>query len=1807
MRAKKITLVFVLIALFFSCSKQNNTVKVVEKNFAEEITTLNSLNFSFNKDLVPDSLVNKWIDNKFLKIKPETNGKCMWTAKNKLVFVAENGFKPATDFTCEITNDILKYDSDLNLTKENTFTFHTPYLAVSDVKTNWTTSSDQDELPKISVVIEFNQSVSPQDLAELLNISIDSEEKGFSLVSKEISSKVSFLISDMQNEDKDLEATIKIKNGLGAYNGTIKTTEEYNENFSIPSPFKLVINDVQSNHDGTDGTITVYTTQEVDVLKVKNYIALEPSVKYSVETYPSYFLIKSNEFSMTNKYDLTLKEGLQGTLGGTLKHEYTQPISFGELKPNIQFVNKKEFYVSGKGAKNIEVAIVNVPKVKIKITKIYENNILSYIKNYNFRSSNNDYYDDYYYDDYYYYGNDDSNLGDIIYQEEIESNSLPRNGNHRLLNLDFEDKLANYKGIYVIEISSPDNYYLKDKKLISISDIGLIVKAGENSISVFANSINTTEPLTDVEVKFIGRNNQVNHTVKTNAEGIASYEFSELKASGFETTLITVQHNNDYNFIPLNNTKVATSRFDVGGNHQNPSGMETFIYGDRDIYRPGETINIATIIRDYEWKTPGELPVILKVITPNGKTLKTVRKILDKNGSFESQISLSSSASTGTYTANIYTSNNILIGSKRIKVEEFMPDRIKVKVDLDKKEYKPSETINIGFEALNFFGPPAANRNYQVELSTKRLYFYPKENRDYNYHLEGAEKYFERKYWEGETDEQGKGNHEFTIPSSYNNMGVLQSDIFTTVFDETGRPVNRLNTTKIFTQDVFLGIKYQGYYTKTGQPVKIDLIAVDKNGKALDNFKAKVKLIKYEYKTVLSKSGSYFRYRSEKVEKLLDLKAITLNGTTSSYSFIPDLSGNYELRVSLPGAETYVKRNIYAYGWGSTTYSSFEVDNEGQIDIQLDKESYTIGDKAKVIFKAPFSGKMLITLESNKVLEHYYIDTDKRAASFEFEIKKEHLPNIYISATLFKPHKKSDLPLTVAHGFVPVIVEDLNNKIPVSITAVEKTESNKKQKIKVKAKPNSALTIAVVDEGILQVTGFRTPDPYSFFYQRRALEVSTYDIYPYLFPELEMVKSHTGGGGPAGDKRLNPLQSKRVKLVSFWSGIIQTNSSGEAEYEIDIPQFSGDLRIMAVNYSDNKFGSAFANMKVADPIVISTALPRFFSPKDSVEVPVILTNTTENVAKCKVNIEIEGPVDIVGKKSITTDIEPNSESEVLFKVYAKPKLGQAKITIKVDALNKEFINETDITVRPASPLQKRFDSGVIEAGKTIKLEMNTEDFIESSIDNKLIVSNNPLIQFTNSLDYLVRYPYGCVEQTVSTAFPQLYFNDLINITFKEKRAKNDASQNVQLALDRIKLMQLYNGGLTYWPGNGYESWWGSIYAAHFAIEAKKAGFEVDESFLNHLLKYMEMRLRKKEFVTYYYNSTKKREIAPKEAAYSLYVLALAGEKPISTMNYYKARLDQLSLDGKYMLAAAYALTGDTKKYKEILPKAFEGEKSNSSFGGSFYSYIRDEAIALNVLLEVEPDNSQIGVMAKHISEYLKNRRYLNTQERAFSFLAMGKIAKIANESDIKGTIKSNGKTVGTCSNNTITLLTNDLKGTNIDISTEGKGQLYYFWETEGISASGKYIEEDNYLKVRKSFYNRYGSRISGNTFEQNDLVLVELAIEGLTTSYVENVVISDILPAGFEIENPRITTLPPGMSWPHSKSNPQYMDVRDDRINLFVNVSGSSSYNNTAYYYYLVRAVSRGTFQMGPVGADAMYNGEYHSYNGGGIIKVIKK
>jgi uncharacterized protein YfaS (alpha-2-macroglobulin family) len=534
-------------------------------------------------------------------------------------------------------------------------------------------------------------------------------------------------------------------------------------------------------------------------------------------------------------------------------------------------------------------------------------------------------------------------------------------------------------------------------------------------------------------------------------------------------------------------------------------------------------------------------------------------------------------------------------------------------------------------------------------------------------------------------------------------------------------------------------------------------------------------------------------------------------------------------------------------------------------------------------------------------------------------------------------------------------------------------------------------------------------------------------------------------------------------------------------------------------------------------------------------------------------------------------------------------------------MGEKFVDETEISIRPPSTLQKITGSGSVVGGSTQRINIGISDFIQSSVDYELVVSRSPALELADHLRYLVQYPYGCTEQTVSAAFPQLYYGDMADLmNLNKEQNKRNANTNILEAIRKIKMRQLYTGAVTMWDGGGTENWWASAYAAHFLIEARKAGFDVDNSLLETMLGYISNQLAKKELITYYYNRDQNKKIAPKEVAYSLYVLALAGRSNISAMNYYKANDEVLALDSRYLLSASYAIAGDKKSFNAMLPSSFSGEVSVAQTGGSFYSDVRDEAIALNALIDVDPGNAQIPVMAKHVSDKLKSRSWLSTQERAFAFLALGKLARSAAQSDVTADIVVNGKTIAKVESGRWRGDKNVLKSNNVEIVTKGNGRLYYYWQAEGISASGIYREEDNYLKVRKRFYDRFGNPITGNTFKQNDLIVIGITLERSFNSVIENVVITDLLPAGFEIENPRTKDIP-GMDWIKDATTPDALDVRDDRIHFFDDAG-----SNKQVYYYAVRAVSPGQYKMGPVSADAMYNGEYHSYHGAGVVRVVQ-
>lgn len=1821
-------LLFVLLtSLHIQCSRLPfNEVAVAGRNFGDVVQQTQNLIFTFNKNVGPPNQLGEWDSTQYVRFIPAVRGKFKWTAANELVFSPARAFEPATDYRAELTDNLLKQtdQKDLKISGDD-ITFHTPYLQLTSTE-NWWTRSRETGQPVAKTRLNFNYPVSSAEVASGVAVKADSKALALQVGSSDAPNSVALTLTDAPALKNEQPLTIRLNKGLKVPNTAYVSREVIEETSALPSRYKVDVTDVQTSYENAQGVVRVGTTQELQAGELSTFYTIQPRVETTAELTENGFIIRGN-FNEADTYVLTLTDQIQGILGTKLEEPVSRDLFFGKMPASIQFVNKRALYLSSKGARNVGLTIVNVPKVQVTIAKVFENNILSYFRNNRYEDYRENANGEWGPAGTFTYGDDEAgDLSRVLVSKSVETTDLPKVRGASALNLALPEANNNFKGVYLVSVDSKDEAYLQANQLVSLSDIGLIAHQTKNEVLVWANSIHTAEPLQGVEVTLVSNNNQSVYTLKTDGSGFVKFDKVNEKAPGFTIALLTARTTDDFNFLFLPDTQVETSRFDVAGKRDNESGFNAFVYGDRDIYRPGETIHFNTIIRLQDWQSVGEVPLLIRVMSPNGRELRAFRKTTNAQGAVATDVPLSPAAVTGSYSIEVLNANNVLLVSQPVSVEEFIPDRIKVDVLTGKRPdagepYKAGETITVSATAMNLFGPPAADRAYEMELQLKRKVFSPKGFDEYDFSIaneplgNGAEKndVFPKDIRQGRTNANGQATEKFPISAQYQDIGLLEAKLFVTVFDENGRPVNRLRRLTVLTQPTLFGIRLPDRYVTTNTPISPDLVALDPAGTLRASASATIEVVRYDYQTVIEKEGdgNQIKYTTKRREKSVYTNTLLFKGGHAAFRYVPTVSGEYEIRVRRPNATNYAATGFYAYGYGNTVASSFEVSQEGQVLMTLDKAVYQTGDKARVLFKAPFDGKILVTVERNGVLEQVWLTTTHKSAEWSFSVGSQHLPNVYVTATLIRAMDNVNLPLTVAHGFTSIAVQDTDTKLPVTLTAAGQSRSKTKQTITVKTARNAQVTLAIVDEGILQIKNYKTPDPHGFFYQKRALEVGSHDLYALLYPELSLKStSSVGGDGYDLEKRVNPLSNGRVQLVALWSGILDTGSDGEATFTVDIPQFSGDLRVMAVAYKDNAFGSANSNMKVADPIVISTGVPRFLSPGDKLVLPVNLSNTTKQVATVTAKLNLTGPLVADSISAQKVIIPPGRESRAVFRVTAKQAIGAGTITIVANGLNETYTEKTDITIRPAASLQKTTTSGIVAGGQTQSLQL-AGNFLTGTARTSLTLSRSPVAQYGRELSYLLGYPHGCIEQTISKALPQLYFADLAKQmatnTYFVRAGESDLNPatNVRQAIQTVESLQMPGGGFAMWPGmvaaagqtNVDE--WASAYAMHFLTEAQAAGYEVRSSVLSSAIDFLTTLTNRpateNDVIFDEAGSQTYRKVASRTSIYALYTLALAGKPNRSAMSYYKQNSALLTPDSRYLLASSFFRVGDTRSFSDLLPKKFSDNTTRRHTGGSYASPIRNLALVLEILVETDRNNVQIPTLARQLTAALKQATYINTQEASFAFLALGKLARQTANSTATATVAAKGSLLGAMRGSSATIKRIPTNAP-LQILAKGTGNVYYFAESEGVPASGRIPEEDNGLRVRRMYLSREGKPLAG--IRQNDLVVVKITLASTNGLAIENVVITDLLPAGLEVENPRLTE-PRDMPWIQKPAVPDYFDLRDDRINFYTTATGTER-----SYYYLARAVSKGQFAVGPVAADAMYNGDYRSYHGATVLIV---
>lgn len=1764
-----------------------SSVKVVSFEPEGEVSTRTNFTIEFSRDMVTDDKVNVPIDTMAINFEPAIPGLFKWISKRRLRFFPDEPLRPSTGYTVEILPEMCT-QKDTYLDSERKYKFHTPRFKVADTQISFSFKDRELKQPVMIATIEFNYPVNPEQLKENLTLYLGKDATGrkldYVIETKKPAETIVVVSESVKRQEKGMDFSLKVADGFAGIGCGLGILGDFVTSKSLGKPEPLRLSSIYANQSGREAWITIRFSELVDAKGAEEFIVVKPKVDYRIEQSGRYLHLKG-KFRPGRSYNVTIKKGLAAKNFSTLQKEFFQQVHIESLKPSIVFTDKG-IYLPKKGNRLLGVETININSIQIEITKIFINNIVYFL---NIASG-------YYYDFEYTPGA--RFLGKRIYREELDIEAEMNEPVVTSIDLGkFIDE--KHQGVFRIMVRDANRRWRNDSKWVMATDLGLVAHKGEDELMVWINSLSTLAPYSNVDVTLLSRSNQVIASGTTELNGMVILSNLKSNYEEFEPFVITAQRGEDFTYLKFADCKLSTADYDIGGRPHLLDGYEAFLYTERGVYRPGEAVNITAIMRGKNVVLPTSFPVKLELKSPDNRIFQELRGTIGGGGACEFRIAIPSYAQTGRYEAKLILTEDQEIGRVNFNVEEFVPDRIKVTVSTDKQAYRTGETSKIEVKAINLFGPPASGRKVEAQCEIKSLPFTSPKYKSYAFG--DSKRKFEKKQiklGEAKLDTAGKHQFELEIPDPIKPPSALRGVIMATVSESGGRAVSAYKGIDIHPYPLYIGLRRDGEgYAEIGKEVVFQYVVVDPDGNQIKPDALRVAIYKVIWHSILKRdSRGHYRYVSERSEEEITSYALKPAMSQGQISFKSESYGQYIVKLTHPSSSMSTSISFYASGWG---YAPWAMTHPDRLELELDQKSYKPGSKAKVLVKAPFSGKLILCVEREKVLYYTIEQMQENTASIELPVETFYVPNVYVTATLIRSIESLEKHAPArAFGITPLMVDCSTNYLRVELDTPNEIRPKKTLNVWVKLKSSvkdAYVTIAAVDEGICQLTDFKTPNPFDFFYAKKRLQTSAYDIYNYILPELEVssTSSHVAGDRLEGVRKrhLTPVDVRRVKPVSLWSGIVHLDSNNKGKVSFEIPEFNGSLRLMAVAFDGSSFGSVAKNVSVRGPIVITPTFPRFVAGEDQFTIPISVFNSTGRVASFKISLETKGPLDILGNRIQTLKIENKAEETAFFQAKAKKGMGKIQIKANASGGDEKAETELEIPLRPPVPPITLSGSGIITPDKAASLKLPS-DWIVGTESNQLTLSAFPAVKFAGSLQYLLRYPYGCIEQTTSRCFPLLYFGDLAKLSAPGMFLGNTPDYYVEEGIQKLQAMQLPSGGFSYWPNTSHESKWGSIYAAHFLVEARKAGYSVSPRIYSRMLRYLK-KLARTTFRDSY-------QLADK--VYALYVLAVAGKPDRSTMIYSKNnRLEDMTAASRFQLAGAFGFAGDMKTAKSLLPVNIQPQNIPRETGGHFDSSVRSNAIILDILSELAPNNTSIPVLVESLTESAKTGRWYTTQENAFAFLALGKVMKKKREDNFTGVITLNGEKYETFGMESKVVTDSKLSGKTIKMSIEGKGTCYYYWQASGLKASADIQEFDQGIKVRRTFLDRDGRSLNYQQIKQGDLIIAEISMTALDKQ-LENVIIADLLPAGFEIENPRLESRA-DVSWIKEQSyNPDYMDLRDDRLLLFVKLPEREE----RLFYYALRAVTAGEFVLPPIKAEAMYDPVYTSVSSSGVVKVVR-
>lgn len=1786
----------------FSADKEQETVLAEQFMPIGEVKQATNFTITFSKDLVSDSMLNTPLSKPLISFTPHIPGKFEWMARNKLRFYPRVLLSPSTHYTAEILPSVVS-SSGYVLSGQRQFQFHTPIFRVKSASLTVDSIPENDKEIKLRSTIEFNYDVYPEDALKHISIQYeDGSPISFELKNDSPTKIISFETGEVPTSQDEKKVRLKVSQGLFCIGCNLGLDRDYLKPLSLPERDVLKVESVSPERETlTRGYVRTQFNLPVNPNTAGQFIMVVPSVDYRITASHHYLDLKGN-FEMGQTYQVTIRKGLRAIDGSPLKKDFSTAVAFVEtdIPPQIGFIGDG-YYLTRSGRLNIGLSTINIDRVDVEVEKIYENNLL-YLLNLTEGLSQN------------YLGYSEGQaLGKSLRQFDLTIRNGP---NEEIVTpISIEKYLKEeHRGLFKITARERENQWRDASQWVLATDMGLLGKKAGDDLWIWVNSLTSLEPIRGAELKLISQNNQVLMTAQTNEEGVAVFKSLTQYRDKFVPYVVTASYGKDFSFLQLEKGLIAVSDFDVEGIPYLQHGYEAFVLDERGIYRPGETAHLAAIVRGPTTSVPTPFPVRLKVTGPDGKILSEHRATLNDQGAAEFTVPVPDYVKTGEYTAVLLIGEKEEIGRRSFNVEEFMPDRMKVKVSTDKDSYSPGDNMTIDVEGIMLFGPPAAGRRVQTDIEIESFLFSPPQWKSFTFTDEKRSFTKMRNDLGEETlDKEGKYRHSYTIPPVGAPPSSLRGTVVATVLEPGGRGVSNYREVTIHPYATYVGLRRpdEGYVTPNKE-TPIEFVVADHEGNALAGRQVEVSFYRVYWQSVLKKSESDDRYEyvSEKVEEMNRRFTVTSEAGVARFTVRPEDYGSFLVTARDVQSDGSASLSFYASGWG---YSPWAMDHPSRVELDLDKQSYLPGETATVQIRAPFSGKVIVTVEREKVFSHQTFLLKENTATIKIPVTDAYKPNVYVSVHLIRSTESLERNTPVrAFGVIPLMVNTQTHQLTLDLEAPGEIRPKTSLTVRVSVKgqnrtvgdngsggpetvpiPHAQVVLAAVDEGICQLTDFQTPDPYGYFFGKKRLSVESNDVYGYILPEITPPSSSPSGDTSARKRHLTPVTVRRTKPVAFWSGIVKTDEQGTGSVTFQIPQFNGTVRLMAAGFMNDLFGNTEKPVLVREPIVLTPTFPRFIGSTDKFTVPVNVFNGTGSEGSFEVQLAAEGPIQLTGEPIQSVVVAKGEEKQVFFPIEARNTMGRVTFKLSARGNGEQTEMSTEIPLRPPVPFTTLAGSGSIRENNPATFKFPA-DWIPGTTDFSLSVSTLPAIRFAGSLQYLLQYPHGCIEQTTSKLFPLLYFDDLAQLVEPQIFHRTPVGYFIEEGITKLENMQLSSGAFAFWPGEDHINDWGSVYASHFLVEARRAGYVVSDRAYDRILQSLRTYTRSYQVDDAYSYQT---------AVYACYVLALAGQPEKSTMLYFKnTALDKLNEYSRAQLAGAFALSGDRSTASSLLPKTVtpsEKEEQPES-GGNFNSAIRAKAIMLDVLAETDPGHPAVPVLVESLSRAASpGGQWGTTQENAYSFLALGKILEKQSNPNYTGTILLNGELLSQIEAKNDHFTDKEWAGKEVQITIQGTGTCYYHWRADGLPSNLRVDEYDHDLMVRRIYLSKNGEPLDYDSFRQGDLVIAQVTIEAPNQA-LKNVAIVDMLPAGFEIENPRLQSRR-GIDWIGEDAyKPQYMDIRDDRMILY----GDFEAGSTQKFYYGLRAVTEGTFILPPIRAEAMYAPMKASVASGGRITI---